>query len=427
MQQPLAVADEGLAAWVERWAPSDLSVWTHWRASLPPESRSDALFPLQAALCGLDALRSFENQSLEMGKFDFREHLHAACATYAWALQLSDELRASSMQTGVEPLGSLDALRVSLADAAHVSERLLDLSAIDAESFHSSLDMFLRDLHRNAFFRPPRALEVSTDPFVALLRAHRFVGVAAQQLDQIDGAALAVVILAAVRRDLRELTHALLTERHDAVAAELEPALSVLDGTGMILGDGATRTDFKEQMRDRLYDLRDSLKRTAKRLRGSGEDIAADETSRRHSERVPIDLTREVWAFRFIVRAFLAKARAISADAIASPSATPLDFIGEFVGHYRVFGPRLVKGTAYEERGALTRVVTALSQPEDLNGEALEHALVECERFAEHLESFLAARSDSDGMAFDKQRAAEQLKGYLESAKQEPVRLRDIG
>ena len=69
-------------------------------------------------------------------------------------------LRAVAAPTG-EPLASLLALERSLTDARRVAERLLELPVVDAVAFQASFDLFLRDLGRNAFFRPPDPLEFS--------------------------------------------------------------------------------------------------------------------------------------------------------------------------------------------------------------------------------------------------------------------------
>jgi hypothetical protein len=426
MRRPLSAADEDLAAWIERWVPTDLAVFDHWRASLPPELRREALFPLQAALSGLDALRSFENQSLETATFDFHDHLYGACATYGWALRLSDELRAGSREVGVEPLQSLDALRVSLADAAHVSDRLLELSLVDAGSFHSTCDMFLRDLSRNDFFRAPRALEVSNDPFLTLLRAHRFVGIAALRLDGEEGASIARVVVAAVRRDLRELVHFMNVNGNDSATRDLSTVLSLVDADDMLLGIVAREPDASmERFRNRLDGLRGAIKSAAKRLRGSGDEPERA-FERSHSERVPVDLTPEIWAFRFIVHAFLAKISALS-EMSEPPDESQLAFVPDFVGHFRAFGPRLAKGTDYPARAALVQAVSAISHTEDIDAQRLERAFVECDHFAEHLESVLSERVDAETSAFDKERAAEELRVYLEGVRSQPQRVRELG
>jgi hypothetical protein len=142
---------------------------------------------------------------------------------------------------------------------------------------------------------------------------------------------------------------------------------------------------------------------------------------------VPVDLTPEIWAFRFIVHAFLAKVSAVF-EASAPPwDAAELAFVPEFVGHFRAFGPRLAKGTEYPLRGPLTQAVSALSRPEDVDAEALERAFAECDRFAEHLESVLSERVDAETSAFDKERAAEELRVYLEGVRSQPEGLRGLG
>ena len=476
-------ADEGLLAWIERWSPADGESWSLWRRSLSARQLSDALFPLQSALSGLLAFRHLENHPLATSMVDFRPHLASVHLTYGWALELIETLRQPSGQELSEPEASLLELERSLADARHVSERLLDLPHVDAAAFQASSDLFLRDLSRNAFFRPPEPLEFSNvaalvgpeglaSPFdgwrsdsaktataiafLTLLRSHRCLGVADRQIGEAEGLARAHVLVAGVRRDLRALTHFLLVQGVESFADELEARLLTVDA-GDISGVRADMTNASnelkelrdavetvameihgkvraqldeplpsmkdgaialpsERLRNGIREVRTTLKDAAKRLRHVAELDRVDGETARESERVRVDLTQDTWAFRLIVRAFLAKA------AVAAPGRDDwheepsVAFIGEFVRHFRVFGPRLAKGTSYPHRGALTRAVSALSRRDGVDAETLDHAVRECERFAEHLEGVLGQAPQSLLAPFDKQQAAIELRGYLAAA-----------
>jgi hypothetical protein len=222
---------------------------------------------------------------------------------------------------------------------------------------------------------------------------------------------------------------------NDEVAAELEPGLLMLDANDTLPGGMAHGTEAsRDRMRAALLELRSTLKSAAKRLRGFGdppvrddEAVAEDDAPQRQSERVPVDIAPDVWAFRLIVRAFVAKATAALLDGSESIDPSKLSFVSEFVGHFRVFGPKLTKGTAYSDPGPLIRAVSALSEIDGIDEERLSEAIAECEPFEEHLAFFLAERSDSIDVSFDKQKAAEELRGYLEVAKREPEKLRDFG
>jgi hypothetical protein len=218
MPPPAQPTQEGLLAWIERWSPADAEVWTSWRHSISPAKRAGALLPLQAVLSGLVAFRHVENHPPSASSTDFRPHLHAVGVCLAWAGTLVETLqrredRAQTLRppnrAAGEPDVSLDALRRSLRDALRINQRLLDLPLVDAGVFASSCDLFLRDLARNAFFRPPEPLEFSNIAelmsaerlaegldaskrdaartahivaFLALLRCHRFLGIADAQM-----------------------------------------------------------------------------------------------------------------------------------------------------------------------------------------------------------------------------------------------------
>ena len=449
-------ADEGLLSWLERWAPAEAELWTRWRQSLSAKQRTDALLPLQAALSGLMAFRHVENHSPAESVVDFRPHLHAMQVTCAWALELAHELGAGNgperrlravANKATEPTDSLDALERSLRDALLVSERLLDLDGVDADAFTASCDLFLRDLGRNSFFRPSDPLEFSNVTelfgperlpaqlaslgdgaakttmiisFLSLLRSHRFLGIADGQMNEDDGIYRAHVLLAGSRRELRTLTRFLLVqggevieslamEVRDLVRAELGEPLPALPGERGLAASA-------ERTRNGIREARHTLKAAARRLRDLGTP-EAPERKERVSERVQKDLRQDIWAFRFIVRGFLAKASVAPVGAHVDQGDEELTFAAEFVRHFRVFGPRLAKGTGYPQRAALIRAVSALGRRNEIDEERLGLAARECTRFVEHLDRALESAAVSSQARLDKRQAAAELRVYLAGAR----------
>ncbi len=450
------LAEEGLLSWIERWAPAEADTWARWRQSLSSEQRADALLPLQAALAGLAAFRHLENHPPAAPAADFRPHLHAMRVTSAWALGLARELGAEHAPerrlrpagaTSTEPRASLDALVRSLGDALQVSERLLELPGVDPGAFAASCDLFLRDLSRNTYFRPPDPLEFANVTellgperfpahlaswrddaaktttivaFLSLLRSHRYLGIADQQMSEEDGLYRAHVVLAGTRRELQTLTRFVLVQGDEV----LEPlAMELHDTMRTGLGDplpalGASRGLAApcERLRNGIREMRGAVKNAAKTLR----DLSAPEKPERverASERVQTDLQGDIWAFRFILRGFLAKASAVPPGVRGTNAAEDLRFASEFVRHFRVFGPRLAKGTGYPQRGPLTRAVSALSRRSGIDEESLGRAERECLLFVQHLDEALEGLHSCSQASFDKRRAAAELRGYLEGAK----------
>jgi len=442
-------ADEGLLSWLERWAPGEAEVWTRWRQTLSTEQRSEALLPLQAALSGLTAFRHPENHPPGSSVVDFRPHLRAMRVTCGWALDLAHALDAAHGDGGRpgEPTASLDRLVQSLRDALRVSERLLDLPSVDTSAFAASCDLFLRDLNRNSFFRASDPLEFSNVAdlvgaerfpsqlaslgdgaekttmiiaFLSLLRSHRFLGIADGQMAEDDGIYRAHVVLAGARRELRTLTQFLLVQGgetvealamdvHDLVETELDEPLPLADE----LGGLAARS---ERMRNGIREVRRAVKEYARRLRNLSAPQGR-ERAQRSSERVQKDLRPEIWAFRFIVRAFIAKASAARPRVAGRYAAEDLEFATEFVRHFRVFGPRLAKGTGYRRRAAMVCAVSALSRRDEVDAATLGSAVKECTRFVEHLDRALEGRPGTVESSFDKEHAAAELRDYLVSAR----------
>jgi len=381
-----------------------------------------------------------------------------------------------------EPEASLVELERSLTDAIRVSERLLDLPDVDAGAFQASCDLVLRDLDRNRFFRPPDPLEfanvselvraesltptlqtwkseaakmTTSIAFLTLVRGHRFLGIADRQIEQDDGAYRAHVVVAAVRRELRTLTRFLLVQGVETLADELEARLLALDAhliTGAREQITETSRSLKElresvealaigihekartlldvplpdpetegsvavageRLRNGIREVRVEVKRAARELRA----ITRPGPSGIEVERLEGRLHQDAWAFRFILRAFVAKAAVCSVGAETWGTVGDTSFAKEFVRHFRVFGPKLVRATAYPRRGPLTRAVRDLEGP--LEGRTLDLAVRECAAFAEHLDIAVEEldRSRASELAFDKQQAAAELRSYL-SASQE--------
>ena len=193
-----------------------------WRESLTAEQRSDALLPLQALLSGLVAFRDWENQARPGLGIDFHPHLHAVRTGYDWGLRL---VAATAKQRGSAVGARWRAswrAGVFVARARAFASRCASGRRSVCWSFRVSMqatfqeacDLFLRELERNPFFQPPEPLEFSNAAellqpegltpqleswesesartatmiaFLALLRDHRFLGIADGQLREPDG------------------------------------------------------------------------------------------------------------------------------------------------------------------------------------------------------------------------------------------------
>lgn len=483
-----------LLAWLERWNPEDAEHWDRWRRTLSETQRHDALLPLQAALGGLVAFRHLENHAVAAPASDLRPHLLAVHAVCEWSLRLVRDLRSSDyddrpLRAVAEPLPepqrSLEELRRLLVDACRVSERLLDLPVVDTGAFAASCDLILRTLDRNAFFKPPEPLEFSNVAeligpdhfppelqswtseaaktttvvaFLTLLRSHRFLGIADRELAEAeeDGLLRAHVVLAAVRRELRELTRFLMIQGVETYADELENRLLSTDEQHVT----GVRTEVTRASRE-LRDLRNSVETLAMRIhdesRGQLEEPLPDPsddqpfallaermrngirqmrrtakstakellalcapneepTSQPKSERVKSHLQHDIWAFRWIGLAFVAKTTALEETRGSESSDTPdLEFVREFVRHFRVFGPRIARATDYAARGSLISAMSAVSRPDSVGLPTLRRAAEETKAFLVHLDH---AFDPTQG--FDKEVAAAELRGYLASAKERP-------
>ena len=67
-----------------------------------------------------------------------------------------------------------------------------------------------------------------------------------------------------------------------------------------------------------------------------------------------------------------------SASDARSNDGDGLDFAGEFLRHFRLFGLRLSRGTKYPRRGPLTRAVSALNERDSIDEAKIALATGEC-------------------------------------------------
>ena len=131
-----------------------------------------------------------------------------------------------------------------------------------------------------------------------------------------EGLYEAHVVVAGVRRELRTLMRFLVVQGADALADELERHLSMLDiehtEEPLPALDGERNLPVHaERMRNGIRDTRRTVKVAAKGLR----DLSRPEVpsqSHPESQWTRKDLRQDIWAFRFILRAFIAKASAAS-------------------------------------------------------------------------------------------------------------------
>jgi len=466
MNFPPNAASKGHFSSAEHWSPADAELWSSWRESLTAEQRSGALLPLQALLSGLVAFRDWENQARPGLGIEFHPHLYAARAGYEWGLRLVARLRSNGAPQSAlvdvpvgEPESSLRALDRSLRDALRVVEGLLQRPRVDAATFQEACDLFLDELDRNPFFRPPEPLEFSNAAelvqpegltpqlesweseaartatmiaFLALLRDHRFLGIADGQLREPDGISRSHLVTAGVRRELRALSHFLLVQGVETFADELETRLLSVEAIATcihaksrsLLNDPlpepsavGTNALAAQRMHEGIVELRTTARDAAKKLHALGR-LPQAERGERQSQRVQRNLHQEIWAFRLILQAFLAKASAASASKARSNVGGSLDFAGEFLRHFRLFGLRLSRGTKYPRRGQLTRAVSALNERHAIDDARLALATGECTLFLEHLDDALAELPESRLAPFDKTKAAAELRAYLNAVKQ---------
>jgi hypothetical protein len=125
---------------------------------------------------------------------------------------------------------------------------------------------------------------------------------------------------------------------------------------------------------------------------------------------------REIWMFMQILRAFLAKGQAAEALSDRWAASASMQFVRDFLGHFRAVGFPLVRSNDYERLDPLLDALDALRDVDLIEPDRLNDALVEGQRlyaFLEELFREVGARRELFNVPFDRRDASETLKIYL--------------
>ncbi|MFK7992087.1 MAG: hypothetical protein AB8I08_39075 [Sandaracinaceae bacterium] len=145
----------------------------------------------------------------------------------------------------------------------------------------------------------------------------------------------------------------------------------------------------------------------------SAPQLALDMNARRAaSER----LRREVWMFMQILRAFIAKAQATGQVADRWAGAGNVQFVRDFLQHFRAIGYQLVRANDYERLDPFLAALGELRDVDLLEEGRMREAITECTTFYGFLEELfreISQRSELRKSRFDRRDATETLKVYL--------------
>jgi len=299
--------------------------------------------------------------------------------------------------------------------------------------------------------------------FLTLFRALRYVSLVDEYATDPAAARRAFVVLAVLRSDLRALTRFLTRKAADVMSDGLERELLKVPAREIEakfdrLEDTARRIVALRSVLDTIANgLRIEVRRTYERdlpapdagVRGeelgphlvvataslratlheavrslcaelrplhAPPQLALDEKARRAvSER----LRREIWMFAQVLRAFLAKADAMTEEPDLWSSQSSFQFVREFLGHFRAIGYQLVRSSDYERLDPFLAALEQLREIDLLDQERLDEVVGECRDFYVFLEDLfqrVSRRTELDDLPFDRRSAAETLKIYLGAA-----------
>jgi hypothetical protein len=120
--------------------------------------------------------------------------------------------------------------------------------------------------------------------------------------------------------------------------------------------------------------------------------------------------------FGQIVRAFNAKVAAGSGEVDHWTGTGSLQFVREFLGHFRAIGYQLVRLSDYERLTSFMASLEGLRDVDLLDRARMDAAAVECRELHAYLEQLfgqVSRRAELASTPFDKKDAAEALRIYL--------------
>jgi hypothetical protein len=145
-------------------------------------------------------------------------------------------------------------------------------------------------------------------------------------------------------------------------------------------------------------------------------ELGSDEVGRRAAS---VRLRRDVWMFKQVLRAFLAKADASGGGLDHWGSAASFMYVREFLNHFRAIGYQLVRRSDYERMDHFISAIDSLRDADLLDEQQMRAAVDECRAFFEYLGRLLAQisrREELRNTPFDKQAAVDTLRVYLGAA-----------
>lgn len=299
---------------------------------------------------------------------------------------------------------------------------------------------------------------------LTLFRAIRYVSLVERYASQPATARRSYLILAVLRSDVRALTRFLFRQAAGIMADGLERELMEAGASDIKANQdlwarrAATLLSLRRTLENIANALRIEIRKTFERELPTPSEAPADELlgplltqasaslkATLHSavldlcvELAPeralpelhsdgagrraasVRLRRDVWMFKQILRAFLAKADAAASGELDHwSSAASFVFVREFLNHFRAIGYQLVRRSDYERLDHFIAAIDTLRDADLLDEQRMHDAVDECRAFYAYLERLLAQisrREELRDLPFDKQTAADTLRVYLGAA-----------
>lgn len=324
-------------------------------------------------------------------------------------------------------------------DRVRSPEMLEALQAADGEAPHRAVALAI--LGQNRQLRLAQLLvHTALDP-TASRRSYAILAVIrAEQraLGELIGARVGGALADAIEREALSVPAHELKQRFDSLSREIErhrALRNTLQATAASLEaecrralylrvspceEPASHSDLSAQcavVSQRLKEAaQDNILQLAATLRGAvdPERFFADRTARRAST----ERGRErAWLFLVVLRAFIEKAKAVTADEGAtwdwSPAST---FAADFVGHFERVGRSLAARSEYPDAQRLEHAVLALVETDLPTAAELTAAERECVSFSSWLKSWIdqqGRREELRAIPLDRSAASELLRAYV--------------
>jgi len=344
-----------------------------------------------------------------------RETLRSSCCNPLTAFEFREEFDAILLPHVLPTIASLDSPasgRVSFIAILSLLRLLHYIELIDAWNDEEGLGpvIVLLALLRSDGEAYAAFLSGDTSNWMATDFEEQYASLTPRQLrDRFDELHLQFEELKSLRELLESTGHQLDLELKKAFVQQIPPISAMLDPAAVMTSIRGSITLLRSFLQNAVVLLVREFN-----VGIEGDDIFGEFTSdATRSER----LRRDVWMFRQILKAFVAKTKGAEIVGDRWAGLDTFRYVKTFVDYFRSMGYQLLRYSDYDRFDKFIALIDRLREGDALEVQRLSHVMEECESFyvyLDHMFEAVSQRRELEGVPFDAKDAARTLKLFIE-------------